>query len=141
MNKEECAYYSGGFCLKGLPGTSCEIVGCVANVPRGVASTKVELPHGIWERDYESSGKEEGEKIGRELGEKLGKQMGEIILQGLKDEYKKGYQQALKDIEKEIEHRTLNAHDIPNGAKDKEFYCGMDAAFSDMLVFIESLES
>ena len=86
-------------------------------------------------------GKDEGERIGRDIGEKLGKQMGEIIVKGLEDEYKKGYHQALKDIEKEIEHRTLNAHEMPNGAKDKEFYCGMDAAFSDMLVFIESLES
>ena len=26
----KCAYYDGGFCLKGLPGTLCELQGCVA---------------------------------------------------------------------------------------------------------------
>lgn len=25
----KCAYYDGGFCLKGLPGTLCELQGCV----------------------------------------------------------------------------------------------------------------
>ena len=25
-----CAYYDGGFCLKGLPGTLCELQGCAA---------------------------------------------------------------------------------------------------------------
>lgn len=53
--------------------------------------------------------------------------------------YVEGYKEALEEVEKEIEHRTLNAHDMPDGAKDKEFYCGMDAAFSDIMVYIDSL--
>ena len=60
-------------------------------------------------------------------------------LKGICGDYIKGYEQAIKDVEKEIEHRTLNAHEMPNGAKDKEFYCGMDAAFSDILVYLDSL--
>lgn len=31
--KPDCAYYNGGYCRKGLPGTPCEIIGCVACIP------------------------------------------------------------------------------------------------------------
>ena len=30
MNEVKCAWFSNGNCLKGLPGTKCEVKGCVA---------------------------------------------------------------------------------------------------------------
>lgn len=30
--KEDCIYYEDGDCRKGLPGTPCDVVGCVAHV-------------------------------------------------------------------------------------------------------------
>ena len=31
MTDEKCGYHHEGYCLKGLPGTSCEVRGCVAH--------------------------------------------------------------------------------------------------------------
>lgn len=44
MKKENCAYYDNGYCRKGLPGTKCEIVGCVASIPKPVESTMIHYP-------------------------------------------------------------------------------------------------
>ena len=30
MNKVKCAWHWEGHCLKGLPGTKCNVIGCVA---------------------------------------------------------------------------------------------------------------
>lgn len=37
MTEKNCGYHHEGYCLKGLPGTPCEVVGCVAHtaVPSG----------------------------------------------------------------------------------------------------------
>lgn len=40
-NRHDCAYYDGGFCSKGLPGTLCEIKGCVAFYPKGKAKPEL----------------------------------------------------------------------------------------------------
>lgn len=44
MKKEDCAYYDNGYCRKGLPGTKCEIVGCVASMPKPIESTMIHYP-------------------------------------------------------------------------------------------------
>lgn len=31
MTDEKCGYHHEGYCLKGLPGTPCEVRGCVAH--------------------------------------------------------------------------------------------------------------
>lgn len=33
MNPQTCRYHDAGSCRKGLPGTKCDIVGCVAFYP------------------------------------------------------------------------------------------------------------
>lgn len=35
MTDEKCGCHHEGYCLKGLPGTPCEIVGCVAHTETG----------------------------------------------------------------------------------------------------------
>ena len=32
MTDENCGYHHEGYCLKGLPGTPCEVAGCVAHI-------------------------------------------------------------------------------------------------------------
>lgn len=34
MTDDKCAYYQEEYCLKGLPGTKCELEGCVAYTDR-----------------------------------------------------------------------------------------------------------
>ena len=36
MTDENCGYHHEGYCLKGLPGTPCEVAGCVAHSPSGI---------------------------------------------------------------------------------------------------------
>ena len=38
MTDENCGYHHEGYCLKGLPGTPCEVAGCVAHTPVGYLS-------------------------------------------------------------------------------------------------------
>lgn len=40
-----CAYYDGGYCKKGLPGTLCELTGCVAWMPKPIESTTIHYHH------------------------------------------------------------------------------------------------
>ena len=48
MIEEKCVWYKDGNCLKGLPGTPCDIIGCVAY--------SNDLGHGPWEKGYQPSG-------------------------------------------------------------------------------------
>lgn len=45
MKDEKCTYYNNGGCTKALPGTPCEVQGCVAHLPKGVETIKVKLLH------------------------------------------------------------------------------------------------
>ena len=58
----------------------------------------------------------EGQKIGRKMGRDLGKKFGGAIVEGLKDEYRKGYQRANADTLKWMEEHPI---DILDGAGDR----------------------
>lgn len=53
MNKADCIFCDGPFCMKGLPGTPCEPAGCVARIPATELKT---LSNGPWEVKYQPSG-------------------------------------------------------------------------------------
>jgi len=42
-------------------------------------------------------------------------------------------------IRQEIERLTNNAHEMPDGAKDKDYYLGKDNAYAELLSFLDSL--
>ena len=45
MRKDDCIYNDGEFCKKGLPGTPCHLVGCVAFYPKCEADAKMQFYH------------------------------------------------------------------------------------------------
>ena len=59
MTDESCGYHHEGYCLKGLPGTSCEVVGCVAHSPVGYLSwsdmTEKEKSDFLWDLSHQES--------------------------------------------------------------------------------------
>ena len=44
MKKENCTYYDNGHCKKGLPGTWCYPVGCVAMTDKPIESLNFHYP-------------------------------------------------------------------------------------------------
>lgn len=42
--KENCSYYAAGYCRKGLPGTKCYPVGCVAMTDKPIESLSIHYP-------------------------------------------------------------------------------------------------
>ena len=44
MKKENCTYYDNGHCKKGLPGTWCYPVGCVAMTDKPIESLGIHYP-------------------------------------------------------------------------------------------------
>lgn len=59
MIDENCGYHHEGYCLKGLPGTPCEVVGCVAHSPVGYLSwgdmTDKEKSDFLWDLSHQES--------------------------------------------------------------------------------------